>query len=73
MKDFSEKIRNLYLIAYKYYIEGKTQQEIANELNTNRVVVNRFLKQAQELGIVQIKLKGDSSEIDSLKKEFFKR
>ncbi|MEM0054330.1 MAG: sugar-binding domain-containing protein [Nitrososphaeria archaeon] len=73
IEKFSEKINNLYLIAHKYYIENKTQQEIADEMNTNRVVINRFLKQARQLGIVQIKLKGDSSEIDYLKEEFIKQ
>jgi DNA-binding transcriptional regulator LsrR (DeoR family) len=68
----AEKIHKLYIIAHKYYIERKTQQEIANELNTNRVVVNRSLKQAKKLGIIQIRLNGDSSEVDSLKAYFLK-
>lgn len=63
----SENFQKLYLIAHKYYIEGKTQNEVSKELRINRVLVSRYLKQARERGIVQIKLIGDLSEINSLK------
>lgn len=66
MKPF-ENFQKLYLIAHKYYIEGKTQHEIAKELRINRVLVSRYLKQAREQGIVQIKLVGELSEVTSLK------
>jgi len=50
-------LKKLYLIAYEYYINRKTQQEIADQLGTNRVLISRYLKQARELGLVEIKLR----------------
>ena len=41
-------------IAWAYYFENKTQQEIADSLHLNRMKVNRFLQKAKEMGIVQV-------------------
>ncbi len=41
-------------IAYLYYIENKTQNEIAAELNIYRTTISRMLKQARAEGIVSI-------------------
>ncbi|HDN81157.1 MAG TPA: sugar-binding transcriptional regulator [Methanomicrobia archaeon] len=65
-----ELLKKLYLISYEYYINGKTQQEIAEQLGISRVLVSRYLKQAREIGLVEINLKNPFSEIDSLKKRF---
>ncbi len=65
----SKLFQKLYLIAHKYYIEEKKQQEIADELHINRVLVSRYLKQAREMGIVEIKIKGEFTEVESLKKK----
>lgn len=41
-------------VASLYYLEEKTQSEVAKELNLSRQKVQRLLKQARELGIVEI-------------------
>ena len=41
-------------IAWYYYINNDTQQEIADRLNISRIKVTRYLKKAHELGIVEI-------------------
>jgi DNA-binding transcriptional regulator LsrR (DeoR family) len=67
-----EHLKKLYLVAYEYYVNRKTQQEIANQLGTNRVVVSRYLKQARELGLIEIRLKDPFSNYENLKEQFFK-
>jgi len=62
-------LQKLFLIAHKYYIEGKTQQQISDELGINRVLISRYLKQAREMGIVEIRLKGESSEINLMRQK----
>ncbi|MGI6778283.1 MAG: sugar-binding transcriptional regulator [Acetivibrionales bacterium] len=41
-------------IAWSYYINNNTQQEIADKLNISRVKVTRYLQKARDLGIVKI-------------------
>ena len=43
-------------VAWYYYVEGLTQNEIAERLNINRIRVNRILAQARECGIVQVRI-----------------
>ena len=45
-------------VAYYYYRQGMTQDEIARKLGTSRVRVNRILARCRELGIVRIQLVG---------------
>ena len=63
----SKLFQKLYLIAHKYYVEEKKQQEIADELHINRVLVSHYLKKAREIGIVEIKIRGESTEINLIK------
>ena len=51
------EMRILSQVAREYYLEGKTQLEIANKLCTSRPRINRLLKQARELGIVKIDIR----------------
>lgn len=41
-------------VAMLYYLEEKTQGEVADELNLSRQKVQRLLKQAREVGIVEV-------------------
>ena len=43
-------------VASKYYVQGKTQEEIAKELYLSRTKISRLLKRAQQEGIVQIRI-----------------
>lgn len=49
-------------IAWQYYIEDLTQQEIAERFNLSRPKVARLLKEAREKGIVEFHIKGMAVE-----------
>ncbi len=51
-----EKIDKLIDIAKLYYEEDKTQSEIAKIYGVSRPLVSRFLKEAKEAGIVNIRI-----------------
>lgn len=71
MKQEREKL--LKRVAYLYYIENKTQSEIAKELNIYRTTISRMLKEARESGIVRIRIDGRDSRIFSLEQKLKKR
>jgi DNA-binding transcriptional regulator LsrR (DeoR family) len=54
MPDINEDL--ITQIAWMYYEENLTHQEISEELHLSRVKVTRLLQTARELGIVQIKI-----------------
>jgi len=49
-----------------YYLEGKTQSQIAKELYLSRPKVSRLLKKARELQIVDITINYQNDEIEKL-------
>ena len=53
-KEFLEYLARL---ASHYYIEGKTQRELAKDQGISRQKVQRLLRQARELGIVEINIR----------------
>jgi DNA-binding transcriptional regulator LsrR (DeoR family) len=55
MKDW-EYVHNASKVALLYYIERKTQEEIAKKLGLSRPSVSRLLAYARESGMVSIKL-----------------
>ncbi|WP_420455707.1 sugar-binding transcriptional regulator [Rubrivirga sp.] len=46
--------RTLAKVAALYYLQGQTQQQIADRLRVSRPTVSRMIKEARERGIVQI-------------------
>lgn len=52
-----------------YYLEGKTQSEIAKELYLSRPKVSRLLKKARELQIVDITINYQNDEFEKLQGE----
>ncbi|MDR2833639.1 MAG: sugar-binding transcriptional regulator [Streptococcaceae bacterium] len=64
MKD--EKRNKLIKVAYMYYIEQKSQNEIANETGIYRTTISRMLTQARNEGIVEIKIHGANPEVYEL-------
>ncbi len=61
-----EEKRLLIEVAVQYYIEGKTQNEIAKNLYLSRTKVSRLLKESRERGIVNIEIKFLDDEYESL-------
>lgn len=55
--------------AWMYYEEGFTQQEVAKRLGLSRVKVTRLIKQAHELGIVEIKIQSPMAQFLPLEQE----
>lgn len=51
-----EKTRRLVDIARAYYIENRTQSEIAQGAGVTRSQVSRYLKEVRETGIVEIRI-----------------
>ena len=66
--------RNRMRIAWMYYVEGLTQNEIAERLGIGRVTVVRNINEAIKQREVKIRIEGDIAECieieDALKKRF---
>ena len=66
--------RNRMHIAWMYYVEGLTQNEIAERLGIDRVTVVRNINEAIKQREVKIRIEGEIAECieieDSLKKAF---
>ncbi|MCT4604592.1 MAG: hypothetical protein N4A64_00595 [Marinisporobacter sp.] len=56
-------------ISVMYYLEGKTQNEIAKKLFLSRPKVSRLLKRARELQIVEININYESNTLINLQNE----
>jgi DNA-binding transcriptional regulator LsrR (DeoR family) len=66
----------LYKVASDYYVEKRNQQEIADELGVSRVQVSKYLKMAEERGLVRIEVRPpviSEGEQESLRREFRKK
>ncbi len=48
--------------AWYYYIQKKTQKDIAEKLNISRMLVLRLLEKAEQEGVIQIKIKNKHSD-----------
>jgi DNA-binding transcriptional regulator LsrR (DeoR family) len=57
-------------IARRYFIDGETQDAIGKSLDLSRMKVNRLLRDAQDLGIVEVRVRLHSSQTRDLEREF---
>ena len=64
-----EEHQTILDVAVKYYLEDKTQSEIAKELFISRSTVSRILKKARENRIVDITINYQSEEFEILQKQ----
>lgn len=62
----------LISLARRYYIDEKSQQEIAAEFGLSRPTVSNLLKKCRETGIVQIKIQDGSARTTALGDELKK-
>ncbi len=60
-------------IARRYYIAGETQDSIARALDLSRMKVNRMLKEAEEAGLVEIRVRFHSTQTRALERELCDR
>ena len=56
-------------VSVMYYLEGKTQNEIAKELFLSRPKVSRLLKRARELEIVDININYECDALETLRND----
>jgi len=68
-----ERKRFLAKIASLYYLEGLTQQNIANKLNISRTKVSRYLTRARKEGIAEIKINYPVKDFSSLEYQIEKK
>lgn len=61
--------RRLLRIAWAYYVEGVTQNEIAKLFGLNRVRVNRLLAAARESGMVRITIEAPGAPFVALERK----
>lgn len=71
--EFSSEIELLTRVASLYYIEDRTQVEIAEHLGLSRPKVGRLLQKAREQEIVQIRINAHPSLSLQLESELLKR
>lgn len=62
----TQRKRLLSKVGYLYYVENKSQNDIANELELNRTTVSRMIKQVQSEGMVEIKINNIPEEVFKL-------
>ncbi len=60
-------------IARRYFIENETQDTIGQALGLSRMKVNRLLREAQEAGLVEIRVRFHSSQTRAIEREFCER
>lgn len=58
---FTEDRRKILKVATMYYEEGYTQAEIAVKIGISRPVISKLLREARELGIVEIYIKDENA------------
>ena len=57
-------------IAWYYYIENLTQQEIAKLLGINRIKILRLLDKAKENGLITFQIRNSSTRRLNMEKDF---
>ncbi len=61
-----ERFNRLVEVARAYYLEDRTQAEIAESLGISRSQVSRYLSDARALGIVQIRIVAPAEQVSEL-------
>lgn len=59
----------LFMIAVAYYVKGRHQHDIANELGVSHVQIGKYLKMARQKGIVEITINAPFVDDDEQKKQ----
>lgn len=59
----------IFKIAWAYFMENKTQQEISEMYNISRAKIMKLLSEAKELKIIQFKISSDASNFISLEQK----
>jgi DNA-binding transcriptional regulator LsrR (DeoR family) len=65
-----DKYKLLSQVAYMYFIEDISQQEISEKLGIYRTTISRLIKEAREKGIVEINVRNFDTKMYALEKHF---
>jgi DNA-binding transcriptional regulator LsrR (DeoR family) len=60
-------------VAVLYYLRRMNQEELSKHFNTSRSTISRLLKQAHEIGVVEINVRANANVAHELEAEFQKR
>lgn len=66
MTPSQDKLHKLAHVARRYYLEDRTQNDIAQELGVSRPLISRMLSEARELGVVKISVALPSADLSSV-------
>lgn len=69
----SDRFGLLAEVARRYFIENETQDTIGRALGLSRMKVNRMLREAQDQGLVEIRVRLHSSQTRDIEQEFAAR
>lgn len=58
--DYEENL--IFKVAWFYYMENMTQQQISDQLNISRMKIVKYLEKARTQGIVQFKIRSDGEK-----------
>ncbi|QUJ67850.1 sugar-binding transcriptional regulator [Photobacterium sp. GJ3] len=67
------EIQQLTEIATLYYVDGETQESIAQKLDLSRIKVGRLIKRAHAMGIVDVRVRHHHSVSEEIELELIKR
>jgi deoxyribonucleoside regulator len=73
LQDRDARLDVLYNLAWAYYEQRLTQEEIANSMAISRSQVSRYLSEARERGIVQIRVIHPNGRVDPLAEDLMAR
>lgn len=73
MTDEAQHLNFLVSLARAYYEQGLTQEQIAQSMSISRSQISRYLSQARDLGIVQIRVVPPDERADTLADELMER
>lgn len=65
-KPITSHLKELTTIAELYYVQQLNQQQISDRIHIHRTEISRMLKEARELGIVQITINSGTHDIKEL-------
>ncbi|MBV6657616.1 MAG: sugar-binding transcriptional regulator [Devosiaceae bacterium] len=73
VKDVGHSEAQLAHVAMLYYREGLTQSEIAQRIGLSRATIVNYLRLARDLGIVDIRIRGESFTASPLSRQLTER
>lgn len=69
--DYEENL--IIKVAWFYYMENMTQQQISEQLNISRMKIVKYLEKARSQGVVQFKIKADGEKRIHLERALMKK